>query len=148
MTTKQQLLQICNQQVQKRITDYKNEIELINEALENNDKGSSEGDDSGNGKLLTDLEKNIGYLNDARKTEEYLKLVKTNLLNTNAALGSLVKTDSLHFFIAISIGKIEIEDESYYIISLQSPIGQLLKQKTAGEMFEFNGTKYTITEVL
>ncbi|MEM5538431.1 MULTISPECIES: hypothetical protein [unclassified Olleya] len=147
MTIKQQLLQICNEQVEKRITDYKNEIDLIKESIESNDKGGSDDDDSGNGKLLNDLEKNMGYLNDARKTQDYLKLVKANLLSTSAALGSLVKTDSLHFFISISAGKIQIDNQDYYAISLQSPIGQLLKQKSAGDTFEFNGTKYTVTEV-
>ncbi len=147
MTIKQQLLQICNEHVEKRIADYKNEIEMIKESIESNDKGSSEDDDSGNGKLLNDLEKNMGYLNDARKTQDYLKLVKANLLTTTAALGSLVKTDSLHFFISISVGKIQLNDQDYYAISLQSPIGQLLKQKSIGDTFEFNGTKYTINDV-
>lgn len=147
MTTKQQLLQICNTHVDNRIKDYKNEIELLKESLENNDKPNNEDDDSGNGKLMNDLEKNIGYLNEARKTQEYLKLVKTNLLSPNVALGSLVKTDSLQFFIAISLGKIELDGDTFYVISLQSPIGQLLMQKTVGDRFEFNGTKYTVTEV-
>ncbi|MDA0176616.1 hypothetical protein C7H62_2465 [Mesoflavibacter sp. HG96] len=148
MTIKQQLWQICNNHVEDRINDYKNEINLIKESLESNDKGNNEDDDSGNGKLMNDLEKNIGYLNEARKTHEYLKLVKTNLLSTNAALGSLVITDTLQFFIAISLGKIEIDNNTYYAISLQSPIGQLLKQKTEGEQFEFNGTKYTIKQII
>ena len=148
MTIKQQLWQICNNHVEDRINDYKNEINLIKESLESNDKGNNEDDDSGNGKLMNDLEKNIGYLNEARKTHEYLKLVKTNLLSTNAALGSLVITDTLQFFIAISLGKIEIDNNTYYSISLQSPIGQLLKQKTEGEQFEFNGTKYTIKQII
>ena len=148
MTIKQQLWQICNNHVEDRINDYKNEINLIKESLESNDKGNNEDDDSGNGKLMNDLEKNIGYLNEARKTHEYLKLVKTNLLSTNAALGSLVITDTLQFFIAISLGKIEIDNNTYYAISLQSPIGQLLKQKTEGEQFEFNGTKYTIKKII
>lgn len=148
MTIKQQLWQICNNHVEDRINDYKNEINLIKESLESNDKGNNEDDDSGNGKLMNDLEKNIGYLNEARKTHENLKLVKTNLLSTNAALGSLVVTDTLQFFIAISLGKIEIDNNTYYAISLQSPIGQLLKQKIEGEQFEFNGTKYTIKQII
>ena len=147
MTTKQHLLQICNEHVEERIKDYKNEIELIKEAIESNDKSNSEDDDSGNGKLMNDLEKNIGHLNDARKTQEYLKLVKTNIVSKTVALGSLVKTNSLQFFIAISLGKIELNKDTYYAISLQSPIGQLLKHKTVGDSFEFNGTKYTITDV-
>ena len=102
MTIKQQLLQVCNQHVAQRITDYTNEIDLIKESIESNDKGSSEGDDSGNGKLLNDLEKNMDFLYEARKTQDYLKQVKANLLTTTAALGSLVKTDSLHFSICRS----------------------------------------------
>lgn len=147
MTTKQQLLQICNTHVENRIKDYKNEIELLKESIENSDKPNNEDDDSGNGKLMSDLEKNIGYLNEARTTQEYLKRVKTNLLTPTVALGSIVKTDSLQFFIAISLGKIELDGDAYYVISLQSPIGQLLMQKTVGDRFDFNGTKYTITKV-
>jgi len=41
MTTKQRLLQICNERVDKRINDYKEEITLIKESIESNDKGSS-----------------------------------------------------------------------------------------------------------
>ena len=148
MTIKQQLLQVCNQHVAQRITDYTNEIDLIKESIESNDKGSSEGDDSGNGKLLNDLEKNMDFLYEARKTQDYLKQVKANLLTTTAALGSLVKTDSLHFFMSISVGKIVLDNIDYYAISLQSPIGLLLKQKTTGDTFEFNGKKYTITDVI
>lgn len=147
MTTKQKLLHYCNTYVEQRITDYKNEIELIKDAIESN-QGSAEDEDHGNGKLLNDLEKNSGYLNDARKTQEYLKQVKINVLSPNVALGSLVKTNTLHFFISISLGKIDLEDESYYAISLESPIGQLLKQKTKGDTFEFKDNKYTVVEVI
>jgi transcription elongation GreA/GreB family factor len=147
MTTKQKLLQYCNTYVEQRITDYKNEIELIKDAIESN-QGSADDEEHGNAKLLNDLEKNTGYLNEAVKTHEYLKQVKTNLLSPNAALGSLVKTNSLHFFISISLGKIDLEDESYYAISLQSPIGQLLKQKTKGDTFEFKDHKYTVVDVI
>ncbi|WAC02394.1 hypothetical protein N7U66_01340 [Lacinutrix neustonica] len=147
MTTKQKLLQYCYAHVELRITDYKNEIELIKDAIESN-QGSADDEDSGNGKLLNDLEKNTGYLNEARKTHEYLKQVKINLLSPHVALGSLVKTNTLHFFISISLGRIDLDDESYYAISLQSPIGQLLKQKTKGDNFEFKDNKYTVIEVI
>ena len=97
MTTKQKLLQICNERVEKRINDYKEEINLIKDSIESNDKGNSEGDDSGSGKLLNDLEKNMGYLNDAKKTKEYLSNIKTNVESTDAILGSIVKTNIMNF---------------------------------------------------
>lgn len=56
-------MELCNQYANKRVADYKNEIELIKESIESNDKVSNEEDDSGNSKLLDDLEKNMNYLN-------------------------------------------------------------------------------------
>ena len=148
MKIKDQLLDICNQHVNKRITDYKNEIDLIKESIESNDKVSNEEDDSGNSKLLDDLEKNMNYLNDAQKSKAQLQLIRPNLVSEAAVLGSIIKTDSMTFFIAISVGKVEIEENDYYIISMLSPIGQLLKAKTKGHQFEFKEKKYKITDVL
>lgn len=148
MTTKQKLLQKCNEYVDKRILDYKNEIQLIKESIASNDQGNSEDDDSGNGKLFNDLEKNMEFLNDATKTKDHLKLIKTNIDSTDAILGSIVKTNIMNFYISTSIGKIEIDDETYFAISLSSPIGQLVKNKREKEVFEFNQKKYLIEEVI
>jgi len=148
MTTKQRLLQKCNEYVDKRMNDYKNEIQLIKESIASNDQGNSEDDDSGNGKLFNDLEKNMEFLNDATKTKDHLKLIKTNIDSTDAILGSIVKTNIMNFYISTSIGKIEIDDETYFAISLSSPIGQLLKNKREKDVFEFNQKKYLITEII
>jgi transcription elongation GreA/GreB family factor len=148
MTTKQQLLQICNMRVDKRINDYKEEINLIKDSIESNDKGNSEDDDSGNGKLLNDLEKNMEHLNDAQKTKAHLQLIKTNTVFNDVVLGSIVKTNQRFFYISTSIGEINLDNETYFAISLNSPIGQLLKNKTVNEQFEFNQTKYVITEII
>ncbi|MFD0836243.1 hypothetical protein ACFQ0I_10735 [Mariniflexile aquimaris] len=148
MTTKQRLLQICNERVDKRINDYKEEITLIKESIESNDKGSSEDDDSGSGKLLNDLEKNMAHLNDAKKTKDYLSNIKTNVESTEAMLGSIVKTNIMNFYISTSIGKIDLEDATYYAISVNSPIGQLLINKPVNTSFEFNQNKYLITEII
>lgn len=148
MNIKTQLLELCNQYANKRVSGYRNEIELIKESIENNDKVSNEEDDSGNSKLLDDLEKNMNYLNDANKMREQLKLVRPNLVSDVAVLGSLVKTDSMTFYIALSMGKVELEGSEYYIISLASPLGQLLKLRKKGDQFKFNDKNYTIKDVL
>ncbi|WP_445736234.1 hypothetical protein [Mariniflexile sp.] len=148
MTTKQRLLQICNESVDKRINDYKEEINLIKDSIESNDKGNAEGDDSGSGKLLNDLEKNMAHLNDAKKTKEYLSTIKTNVETTDVVLGSIVKTNVMNFYISTSIGKIDLEDGTFYAISVNSPIGQLLINKSVNASFGFNQNKYTITEII
>lgn len=148
MTTKQLLLQICNERVDKRINDYKEEINLIKESILSNDKSNDEDDDSGNGKLLNDLEKNLEHLNDAQKAKVNLQLIKTNLVNKDVVLGSIVKTNLMNFYISTSIGKIEVDEDIYYAISLNSPVGQLLRNKSVNDKFEFNESKYIITEII
>lgn len=148
MKIKQQLVELCTQYADKRVLGYKNEIELIKESIENNDKVSNEEDDSGNSKLLDDLEKNMNYLNDANKMREQLKLMRPNLVSDSVVLGSLVKTDSITFFIALSMGKVIVEGSEYYIISLASPLGQLLRNRKKDDEFQFNEKRYIIQEVL
>lgn len=147
MNIKEQLLQACYSYVNKRIASYKGEIETIKESIENNDKANDEGDDSGNGKLFNDLELNAQYLSDATKMLDILNLIKPKMVNDQVVLGSLVKTTNNDFFIAVSVGKIEIDGAAYMGISLNSPIGQLLKNKSVGETLTFNDNTFTISEI-
>ena len=144
---KSQLLEVCFNYVNKRISNYKDEIETIKESIESNDRSTDEDDDSGNGKLFNDLEKNAQYLNDANKMLDILKLINPNTIHQHIVLGSLVTTNISKFYLAISIGKIEIGDDAYFIISKSSPIGELLMNKTVGDSITFNNTTYTIHEI-
>lgn len=148
MSIKQELLQVCMDYVNKRIYNYKLEMETIKESIENNDKVNSEDDDSGNGKLLNDLEKNAQHLNDATKMLETLKQINPKIHNESGALGSIVYTQTNIFFLSVSVGKIELENTIYFAISLQSPIGMLLRNKIKGDQINFNGTIYTITNII
>lgn len=147
MKIKSDVLQACFDYANKRIANYKNEIETIKDAIDNNDK-SGEEDDSGNGKLFNDLEKNSQYLTDAQKMLESLKSISPKTVSDKVMMGSLVKTTSNNFFISISAGKIETETMTVFAISLGSPIGMLLKNKAKGDHVEFNGNTFTITEVI
>lgn len=147
MKIKSDVLQACFDYANKRIANYKNEIETIKDAIESNDKGGDD-DDSGNGKLFNDLEKNSQYLTDARKMLDHLNGISPKMVSDKVVLGSLVKTSSNNFFISISAGRIEIENLSVFAISPSSPIGILLKNKTKGDVIEFNGNTFSITEVI
>lgn len=148
MSIKQQLLDECLRLIQKRIQAFKNEVELIKESLESNDQQGDDDDDSGRGKLLNDLETNMKHLSDANKSLEQLKLINPRIQSSSIVLGSIVETNSMNFFIAVSLGKIIIDTSDYFAISLASPIGQLLQQKTTGGKFEFNGHRYEILNIL
>ena len=78
-------------------------------------------------------------------TENSLK--KLQSLSTAAAAivceGSLVETDQENYFISIGFGKID----DVYAISIESPLGALLKGKKIGESVEMRGKKITIISI-
>ena len=148
MNLKQELLQVCMDYVNKRISNYKHEIDIIKDSIENNDKSSDDDDDAGNGKLLNDLEKNAQHLNEATKMMEILKQINPKIQNDIATLGSLVYTQTNVFFLSVSVGKIDFDNSAYFAISLQSPIGMLLRNKKKGDGITFNGTSYSIKNII
>ena len=65
----------------------------------------------------------------------------------SVAFGSLVFTDQGTYFISIGLGRVELHGETCFVISLASPIGQLLKDKRAGDMVVVNGKTITLRDV-
>ena len=146
MSEKELLLQACYSYVGKRIDSYKNEIETIKDSIENN-KSSDDEDDSGTGKLMSDLEKNMQYLNDASNMKSVLNQIDPKKRTTTIGLGSCVQTSLRDFFVAVSAGELKIDGHIVYAISLNSPIGMALFGKQTGEKIQFNGNTITINSV-
>ena len=65
----------------------------------------------------------------------------------HVAFGSLVFTDQCTYFISIGLGRIELDGEECFAISLASPIGQVLKDKRAGDTAILNGRTMTVHEI-
>ena len=57
-----------------------------------------------------------------------------------ACLGSIIKTTKGDYFLAISVGQVIIENEIYFVVSPQSPIGSRLLGKKAGDDIPFNNS--------
>ncbi|MBQ0741062.1 hypothetical protein J9332_43020, partial [Aquimarina celericrescens] len=58
-------------------------------------------------------------------------LSQVNIDNTpsHVSLGSIVFTSKANYFIAVSLGAIEVDNQTFYAISPGTPIGQLLMGK-------------------
>jgi hypothetical protein len=61
--------------------------------------------------------------------------------------GSVVITDKQRIFIAAGIGKIVLENETYYAISTQVPVYKAMKGLKVGESFTINNNKFTIKDI-
>ncbi|MCT4638032.1 MAG: GreA/GreB family elongation factor [Bacteroidales bacterium] len=139
----------CNQYIDNKIDILKNEINRTKESVANESK-STAGDKHETGRAMMHLEqeKNAAQLKKLIDTKNILNRIDASIQSDTIALGSVVETNHGNFFVSISAGKIEIDSNIYFAISLQSPIGNQLKGKRYNDTFTFNTKTYKVVNVI
>ena len=139
------LVKDLNQKVETLKSSIKDTIEA-----RNNDTKSSAGDkyETGREMLQIEIQKNEFQLSKTLKTLKELSSINLSKTSNIVEYGSLVLTNNGNYFISIAYGKIEIENNIFYSISLASPIGKLLLNKKAGEHFTFQEKEYTLLDIV
>ncbi len=130
-----------------RIAELQASINQAREAA-NDDTKSSAGDKHETGRAMAQLEQEkLGkQLQELYTQAELLKRIPE--VNTAiVAVGSVVSCSTMNYYMAIAIGKLNLSNEAYFAISAQSPIGQLLLGKKAGDSIVFNGNRQEILSV-
>jgi len=145
---KKELLAKCWLFVEKREATIKDTIASNKHSLENETK-SSAGDkhETGRAMMQLEMEKAGKQLASVQLMKTTLSKIKIDKVHTNAALGSIVETNNGSFFLSISYGNINVDNASYFGVSVASPIGKLLLGKKIKDSFQFNNTNYTILSV-
>lgn len=145
---KNKLHQYCLNIAEDRIILLQNILKETQVAA-NNETKSSAGDKHETGRAMAQLEteKLTAQLSEALKLKQSLAQINPELIAKIGSLGSIVYTNKGNFYIAASIGKIEVENELFFAISPASPIGKLLLTKKEKESFSFNGNIYTILSI-
>ena len=145
---KNELLELCKDFVQGRIQNAENAMQNAQQSA-NSEERSTAGDKHDTARAMSHLEqeKSAKYLDEAIK----LKRALSELLKAQTAdaidFGSLVVTNQGTYFIALSIGAIQLKDINYFIVSPTSPIAIALKGLKAGDTATFNGRSFIIEEV-
>ena len=78
---------------------------------------------------------------------ETLHKIDLSLNHKTVEFGSVIVTNKQKVFVSIGAGKISIENETYYAISLQVPFFQAMKGLEKGDEFEFRDNKLKILNV-
>ncbi len=146
---KQALLHICTDFVQKRISHIH---EVLNQASEDaqTDQKSSMGDKYETSRAMLHLtqENASVQLREATKLQHRLARINPDLdALSNANVGALVMTERHRFFIAISIGEVIVSDQTFLIVSPDSPMGKSLITKRVGDHFQFLGKQEIILQI-
>lgn len=145
---KQALYQQCQNFIDKKKVVLNQAFATITDGMENETK-SSVGDKFETTRAHLQIEQNNLHLqlNEVNTLQTVLKSIDIDKSSSTVALGSLVFTTKSNYFIAIPIGKMQVDETVVYGISMASPIGQLLMGKQVGDQFTFNGKASEITEI-
>ncbi len=94
-----------------------------------------------------DREMNGRMYEQAHQERLLLDKIDPQTVFSKVAFGALVETSMGIFFVTIGVGVVEFEDKKIMAISPQSPIGQAIAGKEAGEAFDFRGKMQRIITI-
>ena len=146
---KSSLYQLCLNFINERIETAEFALKQAREAS-NDDTKSSAGDkyETSREMMQQDIDRNKRLLIDAEDNLRLLLATKDAPFSETARNGSLIYTNQANFYLSISAGQLHVDQDTYFAISAVSPIGKLLLGKKGGDMFDFNGKKYSIKDVV
>ena len=146
---KKQLHSKCTEIASQKVNELTTIIQEAQSAA-NNETKSSAGDKHETGRAMAQLEteKLTAQLSEALKLEQVLSKINPASVHQQIGLGSLVTTNNGVFYISVSLGKIEINDQIVFVISSISPIGKNLIGLSLGDDFSFNEKYYSIIEII
>lgn len=131
-------------------------ISLIQQAIDSakesrdSDTKSSVGDkyETNRAMMQIELEKNQQQLALNLKLKREISDIDIDKNFEKVQFGSFVLTNQGNYFISIGLGKIETKNDSFYAISMASPIGQILKDKIIGDIIQFQAKDIIIEGII
>jgi transcription elongation GreA/GreB family factor len=145
---KQQLYSLCREYVEKRIRSSRDAIaEAQQSANEETKRSSGDKYETGRAMMQLEIEKNSRQLSESLKLKNALDQIRLDISASSVQPGSLVVTDREVFFVAISLGKIEFEGKTYFVIAPASPLGLELVGAKVGDRVTFRNESYLVQDI-
>ncbi len=142
------LLAACKRYMDQRTSNARQAIAVASEAATDDTK-SSAGDkfETTREMMQQEIDRHRRLLADAQRMEQVLASVDPRARPGVAQLGSLLETDRGTFFLAISVGRVDVDGKPYWVVSTAAPVGRQLLGKAAGDRFVFNDVDYAVIHV-
>ena len=146
---KENLYQLCLNFIEQRIQTAETALKQAREAS-NDDTKSSAGDkyETGRAMMQMEIDNNEMQLNKALQQQLELSKITLNQNSKKVEPGCVVITNHENYFISIAMGKMEIEGQVFYAISMASPVGTLLRNKVAGDQVDFQNRTIIIQQIV
>ncbi|SDL33025.1 hypothetical protein SAMN05421823_105217 [Catalinimonas alkaloidigena] len=144
-TQKEALLTQLHAVVDEKIATAQAAIASAKESRDGETK-STAGDkyETGRAMMQIEMDRHEAQLGKALALKNELARVDLTKTYAKAEFGSLVATTQGTYLLAIGLGKVDAEGQTYFTVSLASPIGQLLQGKSTGDAVQFGGRTLVI----
>ncbi|MEO0553993.1 MAG: 3-oxoacyl-ACP synthase [Bacteroidota bacterium] len=94
-----------------------------------------------------EIENQSFQLVEANKLLKTLEMVQPEEAKYRVELGALVTTKTAKYYISVSAGKIVVNNESFFAVSLSSPIGKVLLGAVKGDKIPFQNQTIEIQKI-
>lgn len=110
---------------------------------------SSAGDKYETGRAMMQIERDKAaqQLEEALKLKRILEGIRVDVPMSTAALGSVVLSDVVNFYIAISAGMVQFENRDFITIAPNAPVALMLIGLKEGDNFHFNGKQHVVRAI-
>lgn len=149
MELRKALFDLCCAYADARIHVAKEAMQQAQQAA-NTEEKSSAGDKYETGRAMAHLEKEkaAAQLFEANKLKEALHKINPEITTPKTSLGSVIITDMGNYYLAISAGKLHVQNKEFLALSPASPLGAQLINRAAGDKVMFQGRTLSIISVL
>lgn len=146
---KKQVYQDCLDLVEKKNQLLHHEIKAAQEAGNDQTK-SSAGDKHETGRAMAQLtQENLG------KQIDQIQLLQHGLNGINpenkmdkVEIGALIQTNEMLLFVGVSLGNLNVLNQSVFAISLASPLGNAMRNKKAKDVISFRNKNVEILDII
>jgi len=147
-SVKKKIHNVCIIKINEKIANLESNLISIQEA-KNNETKSSVGDKYETGRAMMQMEEDKIkiQLNQAKSIKNTLQNIKPDTEKSKVALGSLIITNQGNYYVSVALGKIELDEKTYFCISTKAPILQKLIGKQKGDKISFNGNSISIQDI-
>ncbi len=136
-------------QVQQKIAQAEQAIAAAIEARDGETK-SSAGDKFETGRAMMQLEQQRHEVQRSKAFQLSADLERLDLDASYSTVtpGALVQTERGIYFISIGMGKIMVDAQTVYCISIQSPIGKALLHQKENAIISFQNKSLTVKKIV
>ena len=148
VSSKTKIHAVILQHLDERMEQGKNDYLLAKESRDSDTK-SSAGDkfETGREMMQREMDKISASLDMLKGQLAQMKRISLNENKTRIGVGSFITTDAENYYVSVGLGKLMCGETTFYAISADSPLGELLMGKKVNDTIELRGRKITLKSI-